>query len=398
VGYLAEVASGGRSKVTAAHASGGGTHVIEWQPKFARDAGTLAASLPDDGLDLTGLVGALERQPAGGVPRSYRIAEFTQAAYPAQTAMADHLRRVPGGGRMELWVLGAYAGQTRRLAGAFGRTGSAARFATADLSAPAAIDLDGGVLRACAFDLVVIDARATALTAASWALLRRLLLPGGLVLVRHPDPGFAHPGPGWSKVGTGPHGGVWAAPPRLFDGGDADLDGPRWLITAEAYPGQVWPGRKVMPSGWLWSHEAQQEMRALRAIDFFGDLDASSGRDPLGTQVVTRFLTLLRALTVARTAPGSSPCRLTIITRHAALDGRSAREALLWAAVRALGRDLDPALLIDIRLIDIGGPEDLPMLRWLARHDVRERALAVRKGRLHALRMVRRAATAAASG
>jgi len=139
-------------------------------------------------------------------------------------------------------------------------------------------------------------------------------------------------------------------------------------------------------------------MRALRAIDFFGDLDASSGRDPLGTQVVTRFLTLLRALTVARTAPDSSPCRLTIITRHAALDGRLPREALLWGAVRALGRDLDPALLIDIRLIDIGGPEDLPMLRWLARHDVRECALAVRKGRLHALRWVRPAATVAASG
>jgi len=372
--------------------------VIEWQPKFARDAGTLAASLPDDGLDLAGLVGALERQPAGGVPRAYRVAEFTQAADPAQTAVANYLWRAPGGSRMELWVLGASAGQTRRLAEAFGRAGATARFATADLSAPAEIDLDRGLLRACAFDLVVVDTRTVTLTAASWTLLRRLLLPGGLVLVRHPDPGFAHPGPGWSKVGAGPHGIVWAAPPGLFDDGGAELQGPRWVIAAEAYLGRLWPGRRVMPSGWLWSHEAQQEMRALRAIDFFGDLDASSGRDPLGTQVVTRFLTLLRALTVARTAPGASPCRLTIITRHAALDGRSPREALLWAAVRALGRDLDPALLIDIRLIDIGGPEDLPMLRWLARHDVRERALAVRKGRLHALRMVRRAATAAGSG
>ena len=372
--------------------------VIEWQPKFARDAGTLATSLPDDGLDLAGLAGALERQPAGWVPRAYRVAEFTQAADPAQTAVANYLRRAPGGSRMELWVLGASAGQTRRLAEAFGQAGATARFATADLSVPAAIDLDRGLLRACAFDLVVVDARTITLTAASWALLRRLLLPGGLVLVRHPDPGFAHPGPGWSKMGAGPHGAVWAAPPGLFNDGGAELEGPRWVVTAEAYLAQVWASRRVMPSGWLWSHEAQQEMRGLRAIDFFGDLGGSSGRDPLGTQVVTRFLTLLRALTAARTGQACSPCRLTIITRHAALDGRSPREALLWAAVRALGRDLDPALLIDIRLIDIGGPEDLPMLRWLARHDVRERALAVRKGRLHALRMVPRVATAAASG
>jgi hypothetical protein len=390
------------------HAPGG---VVEWQPKFARDASTLAASLPDDGLDLAGLVGALERQPTGGIPRSCRVVEFTQAADPVQTAMADYLRRAPDGGRAELWVLGASAGQTRRLAEAFGQADAVTRFATADLSAPAVIDLDRGLLRACAFDLVVIDAATTMLTAASWALLRRLLLPGGLVLVRHPGPRFVHPGPGWSKVGTGPHGGVWAAPPGPFDDGAASLEGPRWAISGDTYLGQLWAGqgaRRVTPSGWLWSYEAQQELRALRAIDFFGDLgdlgglsgdlSASTCRDPLGTQVVMRFLTLLRALTAAREEQSCSSCRLTIITRRAALDVPSPREALLWAAARALGRELDPGLRIDLRLVDIGGPEDLRMLRWLARHDVRERALAIRKGRLHALRLVRTPAAVAASG
>ena len=408
MGYLAKVASGRRPKVTTVDAPGGDTYVIEWRPKFARDASTVAASLPDDGLDLTGLVGALERQPTGGIPRSCRVAEFTQAADPGQTAVADYLRRAPGGDRGELWVLGASAGQTRRLAEAFGRAVAATHFATADLSAPAAIDLDHGPLRACAFDLVVIDARTTALTAASWALLRRLLLPGGLVLVRHPNPGFVHPGPGWSKVGTGPHGGVWAAPPGLFDDGAAELEGLRWVIAGQSYLGRLWAdqgARRVTPSGWLWSYEAQQEMRALRAIDFFGDLgeivgplgdlSGSSCRDPLGTQVVTRFLTLLRALTAAREEQACPPCRLTIITRRAALDVPSPREALLWAAARALGRELDPGLRIDLRLVDIAGPEDLPKLRWLARHDVRERALAVRKGRLYALRLVRRPRTPA---
>ena len=392
----------------AMQASGGGMYVIEWQPKFARHASTVAASLPDDGLDLARLVGALERQPAGGISRSCRVAEFTQAADPGQTAMAGYLRRAPDGGRAELWVLGASAGQTRRLAEAFGHAGAVTRFATADLSAPAAIDLDRGLLRACAFDLVVIDAGTTALTAASWAVLRRLLLPGGLVLARHPGPGFVHPGPGWSKVGSGPHGGVWAAPPGPFDDGAAELEGPRWVVAGDTYLGQLWAGqgaRTVTPSGWLWSYEAQQELRALRAIDFFGDLgelagdvSASSRRDPLGTQVVTRFLTLLRALTAAREGRACTPCRLTIITRGAALDVPSPREALLWTAARALGRELDPGLVIDLRLVDIGGPEDLRMLRWLARHDVRERALAVRKGRLHALRLVRAPAAVAASG
>jgi hypothetical protein len=362
---------------------------IGWQPKFAPDASAVAATLPDDGLDLTGLVDALRRVPASGTPRSCRVAEFTQATDPGQTAVADYLRHAPDGGRAELWVLGACAGQTRRLSETFGSTAS---FATADLSAPAAIDLGGGLLRACACDLVVIDARTTALTAASWALLRRLLLPGGLVLVRHPGPEFVHPGPGWSKVGTGPHGGVWSAPPGLFDDGAAALEGPRWVIADETSLGGLWAGqasgvtRRIAlrsgDAGWLWSHEAQQEMRTLRAIDFFGDRSGQAGYDPLGTQLVTRFLALLRALAAAREGRECLPCRLTAITR-AALDVWAPPEALLWGAARSLGCELDPALRLDVRLVDVGGPADLPMLRWLARHDVRECTLAIRKGRLH---------------
>jgi hypothetical protein len=409
VGYLAGAVAEREPEVTAVDSPGGGRYVIEWQPKVARNASALAASLPDDGLDLTGLVAALRSQPTSGAPRSYRVAEFTQAVDPGQTAVADYLRRAPDGGPAELWMLGASADQTQRLSEAFGQVATATRFATADLSAPAEIDLRRGLLRACACDLVVIDARTTELTTTSWALLRRLLLPGGLALVRHPDPGFVHPGPGWSKVGTGPHGGVWAAPPRLFDDGAVELEGPRWVIAGEASLGERWAhragrrARRVTYSGWLWSHEAQQDMRALRAIDFFGDLGSSSGesgRDPLGTQLVTRLLAFLRALAAARKGQACTPCRLTIITRHAAFDFRAPREALLWGVGRTLGRDLDPALGLDVRLVDVGGPTDLPMLGWLARHDVRERALAIRKGRLHAPRLVRRPrtyATAAAS-
>jgi hypothetical protein len=293
------------------------------------------------------------------------------------------------------------AAQTRRLTEAFGQAGAATRFATADLSGPAAVSLGCGLLRACACDIAVVDARATALTAASWALLRRLLLPGGLVLVRHPDPGFAHPGPGWSKVGAGPHGALWAAPPGLFDDGAAGLDGPRWVIAGEASLADLWAGRgaagarRITPRsgdvGWLWSGEAQQDMRTLRAIDFFGDWAGDGGRDPLGVQLVTRFLALLRALAAARKEQACALCRLTVITRRAVLGDRSPQGAMLWAAARGLGRELDPALRLDVRLVDIGGPADLPVLRWLARHDIRKRELAIRKGRLHAARLASRA-------
>ena len=412
MGYLTEAAPGRRPEAAAVYGPSGGKHVIVWQPKFARNASALAASVPDDALDLTGLVGALERQPTSGTPCSYRVAEFTQAADPGQTAVADYLRRAPDGGPAELWVLGASAGQTQRLSEAFGQASAPTRFATADLSAPAAIDLGCGLLRACACDLVVIDARTTALTTASWVLLRRLLLPGGLALVRHPGPGFVHPGPGWSRVSAGPHGALWTAPPGLFDDGAARLDGPRWVIASEGSLSDLWAdqaardARRIAPRfgdvGWLWSGEAQLEMSALRAIDFFGDLPGSSGEsgnDPLGTQLVTHFLALLRALAAAREGQACTPCRLTVITRRADLDVWAPREALLWGAARALGRELDPALRVDVRLVDVGGPADLPILRWLARHDVREHALAIRKGRLHTPCPVRRpGAYAAPSG
>jgi hypothetical protein len=394
MGYLTETAPARRPQVGPVHVPGG-TSAIGWQPKFARDASTLAISLPDENLDLTGLVGALERQPASGAPCSYRVAEFTQAADPGQTAVADYLRR-SSGSKAELWVLGASAEQTQRLSGAFWQAGAAIHFATADLSAPAEIDLGSGLLRACACDVVVLDARTTTLRSDTWALLRRLLLPGGLALVRNPDPGSAHPGPGWSKVGTGLHGEVWAAPPGLFDGRAAELEGPRWVMADQASLGELWAGqsaRRIAPghgdSGWLWSGEAQEEMRTLRAIDFFGDPGGSAGHDLLGTHLVTRFLALLRSLISARKGQECTPCRLTVITRRGALDVRTPREALLWGVARALGRELDPALGVDVRLVDIDGLADLAMLRWLARHDVREPTLAIRKGRLYALRLVR---------
>lgn len=409
MGYLGAAVALDRPEVTVGQPRGMYTYEIEWQPKVARDACTLAACLPDDGLDLAGLISALQRQPVTGASRMYRIAEFAQRADPGQTAVAGYLRRTPEARSAEIWMIGASSTHTQRLAEAFGRSGASLHFATADLSAPAGIDLGRGLLRPYACDLVVIDAQVTVLTADSWALLRRLLLPGGLVLVRHPDPESAHPGPGWSKVGTGPHGAVWAAPRALFDDGVAELQGPRWVLAGQASLGELWAGQagpgtsRIAPrsgdAGWLWSHEAQQQMRTLRAIDVFGELGAAGGesdRDPLGTRLVTGFLTLRRALAAARQGQACEPCRLTVITCRATMDMRTPREGLLWAAARALGRELDLARRLDVRLVDIGGPGDLPMLRWLARHDVRESALAIRKGRLYALRLVRRRETSAA--
>lgn len=64
-------------------------------------------------------------------------------------------------------------------------------------------------------------------------------------------------------------------------------------------------------------------MRALRAVDFFCDEPAED--DPLGEELLTRFLAFARELSAAREGGPEIPCRLTVITRRAAFDVASPR-------------------------------------------------------------------------
>ena len=385
-------------------------HQVRWQPKFA-DAGTAAAA--GVSLDLTGMIEALR---AGGA-RVPRVAEFTRDAAPEEAVVAGLLGDARCGD-VEFWLLGATEYGAGRLAEAFGQGGGqagggaagagAARFAVADLSDPASIDFGAGLLREAACELVVADARTARLSAAAWVVIRRLLVPGGLVLVRHADETArardtwarltGEDGSDWTLLRADGDAALWAAPAEPLDYGPAEPVGPRWVIAADSQLGDMWAwwmapraGRVALESaeaGWLWSAAAQEELRGLRAADFFCD-DPGDG-DPAGEHIVARFLEFLRALTAAReAAPGADgpePCRVTVVTRRAAFGVAAPRAAALWGAVRALGHELDAG--IDLRLADAGEPQDLTVLRWLATHDVRERELAIRDGRLYAPRLV----------
>ena len=387
---------------------------------------------------------------------------------------------------MEFWLLGASPEATRQLFDAFGRDshGVAARFAVADLADPASVNFTTGLLREAACDLVIVDASMDKLAPAAWGVLRRLLIPGGLALIRRTVDWLTPAGAGWSPVAADVDGAeLWAAPPELSDRpAESDVrdepDAPRWLIacrnheisgmswrasarhaasqqepsaagsgqlidttladttladtaptdTAPTDTGAWWmaPGAvrvdgvvridsESLDPAWLWSAVAQEEMRALRAADFFCDepdegpddradgapTGAANGAVP-GERVLSRVLDFLHALLAARagaaTRTGSAfgteaatgatggPCRVTVVTRRAVMDVASPWAATLWGAVRALGLELDSG--IDLRLVDIGAPADLRTVSWLARHDVRERELAVRDGRLYAPQLV----------
>jgi hypothetical protein len=273
-----------------------------------------------------------------------------------------------------------------------------AEFTVADLADPASVSFTGGLLPEAAYHLVVVDGRTGPLTEAAWRVIRRLLVPGGLALIRHASPRDTPSEAGWTRLeapnGHGERAALWAAPAVLINDTAAEPEGPRWVIADGTGLADMWAwwmvpsaGRVAMESldtEWLWSAQAAEEMRGLRAADLFCDDDpGDSGRDgdPPGERAVTRCREFLRALTAAREG-ASAPCRVTVITRQATFDALSPASATLWRSLRGLGRELDPG--IDLRLADVSEPTDLTALRWLARHDVREREVAVRDGRLYA--------------
>jgi hypothetical protein len=272
-----------------------------------------------------------------------------------------------------------------------------AELTVADLADPASASFADGPLPDAACDLVVANTQTVPLTEEAWRAIRRLLVPGGLALIRHASAGDAPTEAGWARLlaAGAPPAALWAAPTVLFNDTATEPDGPRWVIADGTGLADMWAwwmvpsaGRVAMESldtEWLWSEQAREEMRGLRAVDFFCDeaddgcLDGDRVGDRAGERVVARCREFVRALTAAREG-ASTPCRVTVVTRRAAFDVISPRSAALWEGLRALDRTSG----VDLRLADVGEPTDLTALRWLARHDVRERELAVRDGRLYA--------------
>ncbi|MEV7629591.1 acyltransferase domain-containing protein [Actinoplanes sp. NPDC089786] len=354
--------------------------VINWQPKFVTDTRGLLSQLAAEDLTLSAVVTALASGTRGDTARTWRVAEFSQTLEPDRTAAAEYLSRAPGPEQIELWLLGSTAERTKLLFDAF-KQGPAVRVATADLEDPDSIDLDTGLLRAAACESVFADARTTRLTDAGWAFLRRLLVPGGVAVIRNPDRELDPPGPGWTLICRDERVAAWSSPGEPFDDGPTEEAGPRWVIGDGGEP------LDSLDAQSLYSDATQERLRSLCSIDVFctGEDDA----DPSGAELTARFLLLAQALSNARAQLPAVPCRLTVVTRRSVLDVNSPRGAALWGAVRALGHEFDRGISVDLRLVDVGDAADLPVLDWLARHDVRERELAIRSGRLYAPRLAR---------
>ena len=370
-------------------------HGISWQPKFLPAGQALADRLPGGEIEPSALIAALE-QPDGGPGYACHIVEFAGGREPDQTVLKQCIDHLSGpGGQSEFWLVSDSEETSRAHYEAFHSQGAALRFECLDPAVER--ELDEGLLRPGAAEIILLHRDAGDFGPDRWRFLNRLAVAGGLALVCHDDGQVIEPGAGWATVRAGRRTTLLQASQAGADGRDAaDLPGPRWILGEAESWAEDWaslldaPGLRRIPwetvaAGDFESLAEWPEVTDVRAIDFFCGRDP---RDPTGEKVSARFIALVRALTLARMEDAKHPCRVTVVTHGAAFEVEEPRGSALWGAVRSMDLEVGEEAGIRFRLVDLGAPEDLETLAGLARRDLRERELAVRRNRLWAPRLV----------
>ena len=370
-------------------------HGISWQPKFLPVGQTLSDRLPEGELSPSALIAALE-QSENGVGYACHVVEFAGGREPDRTVLKQCIDHLSGsGGPSEFWLVSESEERSRAHYEAFHSRQAALRFETLDPSLQA--DLQKGLLRPGAAEIIFLHWDDGPLEPEQWRFLRRMAVAGGLALVCHEEGDLIEPGEGWMTVRSGRRTSLLQADPSCSDAFDTgELSGPRWVLGEPDSPAADWvslldePGVSLIPpaalrDGDFETLEEWSRLTELRAIDFFCGNDPG---DPTGERVSAQLLAFVRALVFHRLEHPRQPCRFTVVTQGAALEVEEPRGSALWGAVRSMELEIGEEVGIDFRLVDLGDPEDLKTLADLARCDLRERELAVRRNRLWAPRVV----------
>ena len=387
-------------------------HAVSWQPKFLPEARSLLPCLAQGGdaeFEPAALIAALE-QPAAGAAHRYacHVLEVAGARAPEQTIVNrcfDYLGSI--GAQTEYWLLGAADEQVRAHYDAFHNRAAALRFAALDPNAEQTPELDAGLLRPHAAEILLLHDEAAAYGPEQWRLLRRLAVPGGLALVCHDggraDAVDAEAAAGWTTVRCGRRATLLQAPLAADEAAEPrQLAAPRWVIGEPGSLTDEWLTRLERAGGPVasipyaeladdrvaeladWPHAAD-----LQAIDFLCGADPD---DPTGERLAWRLVAFVKALIPYRVAQAQAQCRLTVVTRRAVFEVAEPRASTVWGALRAIAEevaaDAGTAPRIDFRLVDLDAREDLDALARLDGCDLRERELAIRGNRIWVPRLV----------
>ncbi len=390
-------------------------HAVSWQPKFVPEARSLLPRLAggdEDEIDPAALIAALEQRYA------CHVIEVAGMRAPEQAIVnrcLDYLGSAPA--QTEYWLLGNTDELVRAHYDAYHNRDAALRFAVLDPAADRALELNTGLLRPHAAEILLLHDEAAAYGPEQWRLLRRLAVPGGLALVCHDggtaaadsgncdasEPGSGWDAGGWSTVRCGRRATLLQAPLATPEAAEPpQLAAPRWVIGEPGSLADEWLARleqvgspaAAIPYAELaddrvaeladWPHAAD-----LRAIDF---LCGDHPDDPTGEKLAWRLVAFVKALIPYRVAQAQAQCRLTVVTRQAVFEVNEPRASAVWGALRAIteevAADAGTAARIDFRLVDLGAREDLDALARLDGCDLRERELAIRGNRFWVPRLV----------
>ena len=366
-------------------------HRIVWQPKFVSDGRAIADRLPEGEIEPTALLAALERLDDGEV-RACHALEFAGSREPERTVLqrcVDHLSREKT--QSEFWLVADDEEGARTHYDAFLGHDAALRFDCLDPDARHPSALDAGLLRRDAVEVLFLHQDEDELTPEDWRFWQEVAVAGGLALVFHDDDAAMEPGPGWATLRAGRRTTLLQAPTQRTDEeAESTLPSPRWVMGAPDSLARDWatllddPAVYPIPfdgpaSGDPFEVEAWPHAADVQAIDVFFDRDPE---DPTGERAVSLLIAFVQSLVPYRIDHASGRCRLTVVTRQAILDADDPRGSALWGAVRSMAVEFAEEAGLDFRLVDFGAEDDLKTLAWLARHDLRERELAVRAGRL----------------
>ena len=371
-------------------------HLIAWKPKFIPGGPALIDRLPRGEIKPAALIAALEKPPESE-GHSCLVVELAGAREPDRTALKsciDDLSTVDS--RCEYWLVTDSEQAARECYDAFHQRDAVLRFTSVDPSASR--EPEAGLLRRAAAELVLLHGDDASLGPERWELARRLAVAGGLALAFHDEGCAIETGTGWRTLRAGRRATLLQARDDSVGAGDAaESPGPRWVLGERGSWAHNWvtlldrPGSVHLIPGGDWTGDALHALHQwpdvadLEAIDFFCGSDPG---DPVGENLAAGFIAFVQALTSRRIEQACRQCRMTVVTRRAAHAVEDARGSVLWGAVRSMGLEVGDDAKIDFRLVDLGDPGDLETLAWLARCDVRERELAVRKKRLWAPRLV----------
>ena len=369
-------------------------HVISWQPKFVADAQAVGERLPDGEIAPHVLMAALEQSDCGNRDVCHVI-EFAGGREPDQTILKQCTGYLLTEDRQtEYWLVSENEVLTRAHYDHFHHMDTTLRFDSLDPAAQPVPELDAGLLRPGAAELLLLHRDAVAFGTEEWLFQHRMAVAGGLALVCHDEGDVIEPGAGWTTLRAGRRTTLLQAPQSYPDAAGTPF--PRWVLGEPESWASDWVSQLGAPGVYPISYETLvnrdfesledwPHVADLQAIDFFCGTDPM---DPTGERVTAHFVTFIQALVPYRIKHANRPCRLTVVTSRAAFDVAEPRGNALWGAVRSLSAELGKEVRIDFRLVDLGDAADLKTLAWLSACDLRERELAVRGNRLWAPRIV----------